>query len=645
MHQWITSSFDGLVDESTTKTTSNSRGKTGKTWTNQGAAGRKRPRKEEEKLSQSWSQWKKHLEGQTWADRHCPHTLADLAVHKKKIQEVEDWLCFHMKQNRQPVSRSQAPLLLLTGQAGVGKTATIRVLADKLGLELQEWSNPVSSAFQTDTPFDYKAESYVRTDSQVTQFQDFLKRANRYPALQLEDGELRTKKVVLVEDIPNAFYRDPSSLHAVLTRFSYTGRCPLVFIVSDSHGGKSNALSLFPADVQSNLRVHNISFNPIAPTMMTKTLTKVASAEASRARHKFCVPAKSTIEALAVASSGDIRAAINALQFASLKGIESTERRLTEKPCSNSALSSSSSHDSQWQERRMQLKGTEKEEKGPVAIGGKDTSLFLFRALGKIFYCKREPKTAKDPLLPPHLSHHDRDRLIVNPEELFERTHMSNENFILYLHQNYLDFYTDLDSVVEGSRHLSDTDFLTCEWTHRTTMRQYSASVAVRSLIHYNSSRRWCNKDGGGGGGHGWKPLHKPEWFAVSRKYQERCAVARSLFVGHSWTPHDLQTQLLPYLALTNTPLKNPGQISFLQEVTRFSNSVHERKWLQRLDERDLDDTSVEDDFSSSQPTVSSSQSTRHKLILSNQNTDALDDSATNEDSDDEVIIEDYDDD
>lgn len=29
-------------------------------------------------------------------------------------------------------------------------------------------------------------------------------------------------------------------------------------------------------------------------------------------------------------------------------------------------------------------------EEGHVAVGGKDASLFLFRALGKVLYCKRE---------------------------------------------------------------------------------------------------------------------------------------------------------------------------------------------------------------------------------------------------------------
>lgn len=35
-------------------------------------------------------------------------------------------------------------ILLLTGSAGAGKTATIHVLANELGFEVQEWINPLS---------------------------------------------------------------------------------------------------------------------------------------------------------------------------------------------------------------------------------------------------------------------------------------------------------------------------------------------------------------------------------------------------------------------------------------------------------------------------------------------------------------------
>ena len=74
-----------------------------------------------------------------------------------------------------------------------------------------------------------------------------------------------------------------------------------------------------------------------------------------------------------------------------------------------------------------------------AAIGGRDNSLFLFRALGKILYCKRETSTDGERegegegeregvrgeevatrgaavALPPHLQHHQRPHLLVDPE-------------------------------------------------------------------------------------------------------------------------------------------------------------------------------------------------------------------------------------
>ena len=40
---------------------------------------------------------------------------------------------------------------------------------------------------------------------------------------------------------------------------------------------------------------------------------------------------------------------------------------------------------------RARLKKQSSSEAGLCAIGGRDSSLFLFRALGKILYCKSEP--------------------------------------------------------------------------------------------------------------------------------------------------------------------------------------------------------------------------------------------------------------
>lgn len=42
---------------------------------------------------------------------------------------------------------------------------------------------------------------------------------------------------------------------------------------------------------------------------------------------------------------------------------------------------------------------------------------------------------------------------------------MSGEFFSLYLQQNYMDFFSDVDDVARASEYLSDADFLTAEWS------------------------------------------------------------------------------------------------------------------------------------------------------------------------------------
>jgi len=41
----------------------------------------------------------------------------------------------------------QAPLLLLTGPPGCGKTATIQVLTREMAVEVQEWTNPATGTY------------------------------------------------------------------------------------------------------------------------------------------------------------------------------------------------------------------------------------------------------------------------------------------------------------------------------------------------------------------------------------------------------------------------------------------------------------------------------------------------------------------
>ncbi|XP_023800611.1 cell cycle checkpoint protein RAD17 isoform X1 [Cyanistes caeruleus] len=531
-----------------------------------------------------------------WVERYRPESQNDLAVQKKKIEEVETWLKKHIVQ-RQP--KQGGSVLLLTGPPGCGKTATLQILARDLGLQVQEWTNPLSLDFtKEDLRNMFGHDSNFHTfpsQAQAALFQDFLLRANKYNKLQmLGESSENDKKLILIEDIPNQFYRDPGSLHEILRSvankllimsfsnlqswssshfavlqcrsFVRRSRCPLVFIISDNFSGDSSQRSLFPAEIVEELCINSISFKPVAPTNMMKVLNRIAAAEASMNREKNYALDRTSLELLCRGCSGDIRSAINSLQFSSMKDC-SLEKEFWSKKKKSSTIKCE-----EVSKVRKKSKCDTSEDQEIQAIGGKDASIFLFHALGKIIYCKREAVSeAECPQLPAHLSKHRRDTLLIQPEDIVEKSHMSGSMFNLYLHQNYVDFFSDIDDVVRASEYLSTADVLCSNWSTRLVMESYSASVATRGVIHSNTSRAFAHQQGG----MGFRPLHKPQWFLINKKYQENCLAAKSLFSSFCLPPECLQTELLPYLAMLANPMRNQAQIAFIQDVGRLPLKRH----------------------------------------------------------------------
>lgn len=507
-------------------------------------------------------------ENEPWVDKYKPETQHELAVHKKKIEEVETWLKAKILE-RQP--KQGGSILLITGPPGCGKTTTIKILSKEHGIQVQEWINPILPDFQKD---DFKEilnpESSFHVfpyQSQIAVFKEFLLRATKYNKLQMLGDDLRTdKRIILVEDLPNQFYRNSHTLHEILRKYVHTGRCPLIFIISDSLSGDNNQRLLFPKEIQEECAIANISFNPVAPTIMMKFLNRIVTMEANKNGGNIIVPDKSSLELLCQGCSGDIRSAINSLQFSSSKG----ENRLWPRKKGMSSIKSDAALSKSKQRKKTDMVFESQEVQ---AIGGKDVSLFLFRALGKILYCKRASLTELDsPRLPSHLSEYERDTLLVQPEEVVEMSHMPGELFNLYLHQNYIDFFVEVDDLVRASDFLSFADTLSGDWNTRSLLTQYSTSIATRGVMHSNKARGFAHCQGGGSS---FRPLHKPQWFLINKKYRENCLAAKALFSDFCLPALCLQTQLLPYLALLTIPMRNPAQISFIQDIGRLPLKRH----------------------------------------------------------------------
>lgn len=66
-------------------------------------------------------------------------------------------------------------------------------------------------------------------------------------------------------------------------------------------------------------------------------------------------------------------------------------------------------------------------------------------------------------------------------QDVIEKCNLSGDYFNAYLHQNYLEFFSEITDVVRASEYLSDSDFMTFEWSVSDTIVILSNTC---TLIH-----------------------------------------------------------------------------------------------------------------------------------------------------------------
>ena len=98
-----------------------------------------------------------------WIDKYAPRSGGELAMHKKKVDEVRQWLKkadTSLQLGLPPVPR----LLVLSGPPGSGKSTMLRVLAAELQFERCEWVEPRFEPWSSSNP-DEKQQLHPRAAS------------------------------------------------------------------------------------------------------------------------------------------------------------------------------------------------------------------------------------------------------------------------------------------------------------------------------------------------------------------------------------------------------------------------------------------------------------------------------------------------
>lgn len=495
-----------------------------------------------------------------WVDKYAPQRSADLCVAPKKVKEIREWMVqasdktstssnsgggssdpfaagtssvgggmggFGMQYQQPHAAMLPTPggepvpqILILVGSPGVGKSATIRVLASEMGWTVHQWNDA-----QQDTPSggagygrgSVDSAMSVRYQSQMSSFEEFLAAAGTgYTALDFggDDGSSSNGKseplpfragkkrkatlskaklkaaaidddraassnsigsIILIEDIPNLYNPEAeATFRTIMAQHIHKSQTPTVLIFSDVSEGKHR-----PADLE-RLIESSILYSPlaricqihgVAKPKMKKCLQVIVKKEQLRGTSDLL------FEELHATSKGDMRHAIMALQFqyASARG------------------------GSRGVGGRVKSGKTEYNERE------RDTKLSMFRALGKLLYAKRQKLGASDEeyirkisswnsILPGHL-YDSRPPLEFVPEDVMNTGDIDHKNAVSFLQYHCPEFFTDEMELSTAFDHFSDAAlFLDREYSVSRDKSdsifplEYVSSIAGRAVANANKN-------------------------------------------------------------------------------------------------------------------------------------------------------------
>lgn len=490
-----------------------------------------------------------------WSEQLAPTTTDELAVHPRKVQDVCRWLTEAL--NGDATRAKSRKILTLTGPAGSGKSAVVRALASasELDYQLLEWTNEAST---------FDLSTYETGSSFVERFSDFLQKGSKFPSLSIHPDQhpaeaasssstapIPKRRVVLIEDIPNIHHLSTRQLfqatleHHLEQSIALSERgllnVPIVIIVTectprddqdrwlgDASSGnwreRLNSVMDTRTALSERLRLHpahtEIRFNPVAPTILVSGLKRALERQATELdKVKAGSLPSDIVQAIAKDATGDIRAAVNCLQFAFANSTRPFAKR-------HKGLTVA--------ERKKILHNL------MPLISGRATSLALFHAIGRVLYNKRlgDPGTEDDDskdkslhqeratsggdgdecsdfdglavkhrlkaamgnmglpsqddsgnidyALPESLSHLERRTSRVDVNQLWADLPVDASVFQLYLHQNYLQFTTDLDECVSIIDSISTADSLVLSeerYRHASLLSYYSFFITVQGTL------------------------------------------------------------------------------------------------------------------------------------------------------------------
>ena len=288
--------------------------------------------------------------------------------------------------------------------------------------------------FDTDN-LEFTSDHQYESQSKV--FKQFLFKSSRYFSEQIFSSEssAHKKNLLLVKEIPNFAFYNVKQFQDILREFFNYSKFPLVFMFTSQTSAKgANPARVFTSDLVKDLNIVEITFNSFANTYITKHFERIAKLEG------LDFVDKNFLDYLTLTCNGDLRNAFNiiSLQYSSTK--------------ENAPISATTKKGTASKSVAKKPSGSApQKDKVLFENNNKDLTLNIFRSLGKILYRKNMEPSSKDAniierfdtekKLPNHLKKYQTNPMTCEPEELYSKIPISEDNFTMYLHQNYIEIF------------------------------------------------------------------------------------------------------------------------------------------------------------------------------------------------------------
>ncbi|XP_014505925.1 cell cycle checkpoint protein RAD17 isoform X3 [Vigna radiata var. radiata] len=222
---------------------------------------------------------KRSFAEELWVDKYKPNSLEELAVHKKKVEDVKTWFEERLKPSKGVYNNN---VLLISGQAGVGKSAAIHVIASHLGAIVDGWNTPTPVIWREHL---YNSGTGTQYTSKLDEFESFVERVRKYGSLLTSyTGDSKPSIILLIDDLPmtngkSAFGRLKNCLQLLVK----STQIPTAILLTDCGNADSvdynaRCLEELKLSLESS-GACKVAFNPITVNSMKKVLFRICQME------------------------------------------------------------------------------------------------------------------------------------------------------------------------------------------------------------------------------------------------------------------------------------------------------------------------------------------------------------------------------